>query len=181
MADHECRDCDFTTDDDREYRSHRRKHQRDRQKDEEVSDEEPEEEVSEGPAPFEAPQPARKRGRPKGSTRKAPARPSRAVPPMRQQLEVPYKLGAELLKVRGLPHTANAVFQQTGMCAAAWDDFLAQFPSLYEALEKGLVFGSVGALILAHYPIFQAARWETQAIREYQARMAGDGASANAV
>jgi hypothetical protein len=48
-----------------------------------------------------------------------------------------------------------------------------RYPALREKIEQGMIAGDIVALIMAHLPIIQAAREETQRLQEQQAWDAG--------
>lgn len=110
--------------------------------------------------------PARRGRKPKG----APKQPAIvSTPPLRQQIEMVYRLGGQVVAARGMPVTGGVVNSQAPACAEAWDQLLDQyFPGVKEFLEKGMVAGSVIALIYAHIPIIHTARMEIQARQEQQ-------------
>jgi hypothetical protein len=85
--------------------------------------------------------------------------------PLAVQLQMPYQLAATVAKNRGLPGTSAALRAQAKDCAAAWDKFLQRWPELHEMIEKGMISGDIIGLIMAHMPIFTAAREEAQHIR----------------
>ena len=129
-----------------------------------VADEETAGSVDVAPTP-------RKRGRPKGSGTKA----TPAGIPLKVQLELPYKLLADVSATR-MPATSVALRNQAPACAAAWDQFLLRYPSVRETLEKGMIAGDILGLIMAHLPIIEAMRMEVAANQaRAQAEMYGDG------
>ncbi len=92
--------------------------------------------------------------------------------PLQVQLEFPYMILSNATANR-LPQTSRALAEAAGPCAAAWDNFLMRYPALREKIEQGMIAGDIVALIMAHLPIIQAAREETQRLQEQQAWDAG--------
>jgi transcriptional regulator with XRE-family HTH domain len=88
------------------------------------------------------------------------------------QLQFPYMILSNATANR-LPQTSKALAQSAGPCAAAWDNFLMRYPALREKIETGMIAGDIVALIMAHLPIIQAAREETQRLQQQQAWEAG--------
>lgn len=135
----------------------------------------PEDEYStdEPPAPKKAA--AKKQAAPKKIA------PPRGMPGIQTQLEVPYHLGATLMRSRGLVFTAEVMDRQAGPCAAAWDEFLKRYPKLREKIESGMVAADIVTLIMVHMPIVQTAREEIaarqQAMEHYEGGIASTAAA----
>lgn len=86
---------------------------------------------------------------------------------LQDQLAFPYHLLGDVAANR-LPMTSNMLHAQAPVCAAAWDQFLLRYPSLREKIEQGMVATDIVMLIMAHVPIVQAMREETQRLAQQQ-------------
>lgn len=83
---------------------------------------------------------------------------------LRDEIEGIYSLSGTMLVATGrAPITGDAVLRQAPQCADAWDQVLDQYPRARAAVEKITGAGGAVALIMAHFPIIQAARMEAAA------------------
>lgn len=101
---------------------------------------------------------------PKSKTKPPPKKadaPRVGILPLQKQLEFPYMILSNMTAQK-LPATSRALAAQAVPCAAAWDNFLLRYPALREKIETGMIATDIVALLMAHIPIIQAAREETE-------------------
>jgi hypothetical protein len=114
--------------------------------------------------------------RPRSPGAKAPkakrARPKRDAPVVSvdKQVAMLYSLMGDFANARQLPNTGAVIKRNADDIGKAWDEFLQQFPGLYDMISRGMVFGPAVTLIMLHVPIFQTARMEAEARAQWIAQ-----------
>jgi len=128
---------------------------------------------------FSAPSPKRP-GR--STAKRGPGRPRKNPPAVQpvavdEQIALIYRVLGDLATTRGLPSTGQLIKANSTQIGDAWDQFLRQFPGLYEMIERGLIAGPLVTLLMLHVQIVQSARAEAMARAEFlaQQEQAGGG------